>query len=189
MHAYALEEVYPYLLKQRTAHPTVTLKVLDVGCGSGYLTAAIARWFRQAGTNQPGTMGEGLVYGIDIHPQLVQTARTNMMKHDADLLHSGTVTLDTANGWDGLPAMGPFDAIHVGASAAQFPRALAQQLKPGGVMIIPVGPQSGTQYLYRVERLSGNGPPDAFDPQDYEVTKLIGVRYVPLVDKPVEHTP
>lgn len=144
MHAHALEEMFPYLQKQRTEHPNDALKVLDVGCGSGYLTACLGRLFKPC-TKDAFSLGSGSVWGIDIHPQLVQVATENIRKVDDDLLESSIIQMKTANGWDGLPEEAPFDAIHVGASAADFPRTLAAQLKPGGVMIVPVGPQSGTQ--------------------------------------------
>ena len=185
MHAHALEDMLPYLQNQREAHPEDPLKVLDVGCGSGYLTACLGRWFQPHASDnskQEPILGSGFVWGIDIHPQLVQTATDNIRKADGDLLDSGVIKMQTANGWEGLPEAGPFDAIHVGASAAALPRELAAQLKPGGVLIVPVGPQTGAQYLYKVERQEANS--DTFDPKEYRFTKLLGVRYVPLIDEP-----
>jgi protein-L-isoaspartate(D-aspartate) O-methyltransferase len=187
MHAHALEEIYPYLQQQRKAHPTEPLKILDVGCGSGYLTACFGRWFQEqpsssssSSSSSPPSLAPGSVWGIDIYPQLVRVATENIRKADADLLDSLTIQIKTTNGWKGLPEEAPFDAIHVGASAADFPHELCEQLKPGGVMIVPVGPQGGTQYLYRVQRLQASS--QKFDPKEYEVTKLLGVRYVPLIE-------
>ena len=105
-------------------------------------------------------------------------------KADQDLLDRHVVTVQVSDGWQGLPQDSPFDAIHVGAAASEFPRALLQQLKVGGVLIIPVGPDGGVQNLYRVERLG-----DGFSPEDFRVTELLGVRYVPLVQQvpPQQH--
>jgi protein-L-isoaspartate(D-aspartate) O-methyltransferase len=192
MHAHVLEEILPVL--QRQPEP---LALLDVGCGSGYLTACFGRWVQArpsesssigatAGSIPSGPLGKtGKVYGIDIYPHLVDLTRQNMKKNDADLLTSHTVSLSHANGWNGLPNAAPFDAIHVGAAAANFPRQLALQLKVGGVLIVPVGPTGGTQYLYRVDRI-GQSSTNAreFVDSDYRITELLGVRYVPLVEGP-----
>jgi protein-L-isoaspartate(D-aspartate) O-methyltransferase len=82
-----------------------------------------------------------------------------------------------------LPDSAPFDAIHVGAAAASFPQALALQLKVGGVLIVPVGPQQGAQTLCKVEKISDKHP-DHFDASDYRFQELLGVRYVPLIQEP-----
>ncbi len=64
-----------------------------------------------------------------------------------------------------------------------------KQLAPGGVMVIPVGPEGGSQYLYRVERVGDEGDVIGLDDNkgfcedDYNVFRVLGVRYVPLVQK------
>merc|ERR1711971_1535998 len=87
----------------------------------------------------------GMVYGIDVLPKLVQFSKTNMKKKDEDLLSNGIVKLSVGDGWKGLPESGPFDVIHVGAAASEFPIPLLEQLKVGGVLIIPVGAQNEIQ--------------------------------------------
>lgn len=78
----------------------------------------------------------------------------------------------------------------MGAAAATFPKDLMSQLAVGGVMVIPVGPDGGSQYLYRVERVSDDGgvvgvsadfSKAGFREDDFNVYKVLGVRYVPLV--------
>lgn len=189
MHAHALEEIYPYLVGKEN------IQILDVGCGSGYLTATLARWFQSSSQDQQeapsilssrnsNNAGLARVFGIDVRQDLVNLTLTNIQKRDADLLESGILTVQMADGWKGLPAKAPFDAIHVGAAADGMPYSLVTQLKVGGVMIIPIGSQHQTQNLFKIERIRGNGSSSSignFDPKEYRITSLLGVRYVPLV--------
>lgn len=220
MHAHVLEEILPHVLPRRRDPPPSDaaggggddddasadgeVKILDVGCGSGYLTACFGRWLKNRPDDNTATsksiLGRrGRVFGIDIHRDLVDFASDNIARDDGDLLDSGVVSLKLANGWDGLPDEAPFDAIHVGAAAASFPSKLASQLKVGGVLVVPVGPVGGIQNLYKVERVAGGGGEEEegggrgggrtggsekFREKDYRVTELLGVRYVPLIQGP-----
>jgi len=113
------------------------------------------------------------VIGIDVVSPLVNWAISNIQKQDADLLDNGIVQIKVGNGWEGDQLNGPYDCIHVGAAAETLPQALVNQLKNGGRLVIPVGAQSGTQYLYQIDKQ-----------EDGKVVSktITGVRYVPLVN-------
>jgi protein-L-isoaspartate(D-aspartate) O-methyltransferase len=153
MHAIALQAL--------VGHLTPGASVLDVGCGSGYLSACMAAFVGESGS----------IFAIDYLKGLTDLTTTNISKSSASLLESGRVKVIIADGWAGLPAEAPFDCIHVGAAADSIPTALVQQLRPGGRMIIPVGPR-GSQQLLQV---------DVDQSRKVTQTALMGVRYVPLV--------
>ncbi|OLL22503.1 Protein-L-isoaspartate O-methyltransferase [Neolecta irregularis DAH-3] len=106
-------------------------KVLDVGCGSGYLCAVFAQLVKP----------HGIVIGIDHLPELTKLASENLKKDSqhAQWLEDGTIKLITGDGRQGYQAEAPYDAIHVGAAAPVIPKALIEQLKTPGKMFIPVG--------------------------------------------------
>eukprot|EP00591_Stephanopyxis_turris_P000763 CAMPEP_0195515248 /NCGR_PEP_ID=MMETSP0794_2-20130614/6385_1 /TAXON_ID=515487 /ORGANISM="Stephanopyxis turris, Strain CCMP 815" /LENGTH=249 /DNA_ID=CAMNT_0040643645 /DNA_START=154 /DNA_END=903 /DNA_ORIENTATION=+ len=178
MHAHAMEELFPSIFARRDASSDdceqTTIRILDVGCGSGYLTACLSRL---AGDRS-------VVYGIDYIDHLVNLCKTNIRKADGELLDSGKVIVNVGDGWKGLPSIAPFDAIHVGAAAAFLPKDLATQLRVGGRMVIPIGPRHGVQALYKIDRCGGDDTkqPGVYREEDFRVEELMSVRYVPLVD-------
>jgi len=160
MHAMCLELLAPHI--KDGSH------VLDVGSGTGILTAALALLAGQSGK----------VIGIDVVPELVETSIENVKRDQPELLSSGRVVLKVQDGWKGDAENAPYDAIHVGAAAASVPRALVEQLARGGRMVIPVGPEGGEQYLMQLDKDTDGKVSE---------TVLFGVRYVPLVNRERAH--
>ena len=190
MHAHALETLGVALVeKAERTEGSLSVKILDVGCGSGYLLGAFARMGEALLAEKTG--GSVHVLGIDYLPQLVKLSAENLGKSkEKEFIAPGgkagvTIEVRQGDGWAGAPDVagkpgkdgGGFDIIHVGAGAAEMPQKLVDQLAPGGRMVIPVDvvPNGGIgQEFVLVERDSG-------DPSVVKQKSLFGVNYVPLV--------
>ena len=153
MHAHTLELLKDVLKDGAT--------VLDVGSGSGYLTACMAYM----------SAPSGYAVGIDRVRELTVQATVNIKNDNPELLRYN-VFMVTGDGHDGYSAKAPYDVIHVGGATPTVPQALYDQLKCGGRMIIPVGPQGGSQYLEQHDKKSDGS---------IVRKKLMGVRYGPLL--------
>lgn len=134
------------------------MKVLEIGTGSGYQASILARLCRR-------------LYTIERHRPLLRVAEGRF--HQLGLHNIHTIIGDGTRGW---PEQAPFDRIMVTAAASrEIPQALFDQLKPGGIMILPVGHDPGTdQELIKV--VKGDGTTDT------TVEHLGPVRFVPLVE-------
>ncbi|XP_065564487.1 protein-L-isoaspartate(D-aspartate) O-methyltransferase-like isoform X3 [Artemia franciscana] len=162
MHAYALELLHEQLKSGG--------KVLDVGSGSGYLSACFAMMVGE----------KGKVIGIEHVPNLVTQSIKNIEKHAPELIASGRVKISVGDGRKGYEPEAPYNAIHVGAAAEQgVPDELIKQLAPGGRMVIPVGNKLGMQALEQIDKLL-----------DGQIVRqsLMDVMYVPLTDKDSQYT-
>ncbi|WP_299725225.1 protein-L-isoaspartate(D-aspartate) O-methyltransferase [uncultured Tateyamaria sp.] len=129
-------------------------KVLEIGTGSGYQAAILAKLARR-------------VYTIDRHRRLVHEARAIF-----DALDLHTITAITGDGSHGLPDQAPFDRIIVTAAAEDPPGPLLAQLKVGGIMVLPVGQSDTVQSLIRVNKTETG----------LEYDELRDVRFVPLLE-------
>ena len=166
MHAQMCELLaarHPAAAPDSTTTGSAALRVLDVGSGSGYLTAVLAELFG------PGAR----VVGVDHIPELVERSRTAVRACRPGLLDSGRVRLELTDGREGYPAAAPFDIIHVGAAAPEMPPALCEQLAPGGRMVVPVGAKGSMQRLVQVDKDAGGVLTES---------QISSVIFVPLTD-------
>ena len=127
--------------------------VLEIGTGSGYQAAILARLARKVCT-------------IEIVPALGEAAAKVL----AELGHDN-VSAKVADGYHGWPECGPFDAIVVTAALGHVPPPLIEQLTVGGRLVMPLGPASATQRLTVVEKIA---------PGETKTRSVIFVRFVPF---------
>lgn len=149
-------------LMKRQLRPALTpAKALDIGCGSGYLTAAMATM-----------MGKGLVVGIDHMKALANRAYANIRNFNSILLKN-RVLIVAADGRRGYPQMAPYDVIHCGAYAETIPDTFKKQLKPGGRLVMTLGKMGGPQQLITAD-LGHDG--------SWKIKNVTEVSTLPLTD-------
>ncbi len=138
--------------------PLSNHKVLEIGAGSGYQTAVLASLC-------------GMVYSVEFVSELTEIAGERLEK-----LGYGNAHIKTGNGYEGWSEHAPYDGILVTAAAPEVPRALIEQLIPGGRLVIPVGQPHSRQELMLLEK-----------GHDGEIhsRNVLGVAFVPLVNKPI----
>ncbi|KAJ2021949.1 hypothetical protein GGI06_002034, partial [Coemansia sp. S85] len=137
------------------------MRALDVGSGSGYLTACMAA---MVGSN-------GHVVGIEHIPELADQSLVDLRAHYPEWINDKRIEIVTGDGRLGHNEGAPYDSIHVGAAAPKKPTELLAQLKAPGRMFVPVGTNSQYIVVYDKDE-SGNVTED----------RIMGVRYVPLTD-------
>jgi protein-L-isoaspartate(D-aspartate) O-methyltransferase len=130
-------------------------KVLEIGTGSGYQTAILARLAR-------------IVYSAEVEPDLAATVRERLAE-----LEITNVVLGVGNGVEIFREHAPFDAILSAAAPEHLPEELIDQLAEGGRCIIPVG-ASDLQHLWLLEKRGGH----------VTRRRLEAVRFVPLRERP-----
>ena len=151
-HGQTISQPYIVAFMTEVIQPRQNQRVLEIGTGSGYQAAVLAELVAK-------------VYTIEIVPELAQGAKDRLEK-----LGYANVETREGDGYHGWPEVGPFDAIVVTAAAEFIPPPLLQQLKEGGMMIIPVGSPFHVQHLMLVQKQ-----------QDRMTTrKLMPVRFVPF---------
>lgn len=132
--------------------------VLEVGTGSGYQTAILAKLSK-------------FVYTIERHAKLAYNARENL-----NFLGIENYKSVIADGSNGLPEYAPFDKIIVTASAKRIPEKLIAQLKDNGIMVTPVGAEGSIQELLLIKKVG----------ERYTKNNLCFVRFVPLIEGEID---
>ncbi len=129
--------------------------VLEIGTGSGYQAAVLARLARR-------------VYSIEIIPRLAQEAEARLQA-----MGYTNIEVRAGDGYRGWPEQAPFDRIMVTAAPPEIPEALTAQLQRGGRMVLPVGQRGRIQQLMVLEKSETSD----------EITgrNVIPVRFVPMV--------
>lgn len=142
-------------------------KVLEVGAGSGWHATTIAEIV--APSDAPRS-GWGHVYTVEIIQGLAEFARRNIMKAG----YGDRVTIICADGSMGYSEKAPYDRILVTAAAPDVPKPLIEQLKPSGILLIPVGSMHLFQSLMEITK-GTNGK--------IRKENLGGVAFVPLTGR------
>jgi protein-L-isoaspartate(D-aspartate) O-methyltransferase len=153
----------PYIVALMTdlLEPNEDDIILEVGTGSGYQTAILSLLVKK-------------VYSMEIIKELSEAATARLKKYKYD-----NIETRVGNGYEGWPEHAPYDGIIVTAAASHIPPALVDQLKPGGHLVIPVGMPYFHQELMLVSKEQDG---------ETKTESILGVAFVPLVDKSVEDT-
>ncbi len=152
-HGQTISQPYIVALMTDLIEPGPDDVVLEIGTGSGYQAAILAKLVKH-------------VYSMEIIDALAKRAAADLARLGYD-----NVTTQLGDGYYGWEEHAPFDAIIVTAAASYVPPLLVQQLRPGGRMIIPVGGRFMTQQLLLIEKT---------DDGEVITRQITAVRFVPL---------
>jgi protein-L-isoaspartate(D-aspartate) O-methyltransferase len=130
---------------------------LEIGTGSGYQAAILAKLVKQVCT-------------VEILAPLAVTAMRVLAERGHD-----NARVRVGDGYDGWPECGPFDAIIITAALGHVPAPLVEQLKVGGRLVMPLGPPDNVQYLTVIEKTG---------PGETRGRVVMLVRFVPFVRSP-----
>jgi protein-L-isoaspartate(D-aspartate) O-methyltransferase len=153
-HGQTISQPFIVALMIELAHLTSDARVLEIGTGSGYEAAVLARMVDD-------------VYTIELVPELAERSAACLAE-----LGFGGIHVRCGDGFEGWPEEAPFDAILVTACSPEVPEPLLQQLAVGGRMVIPVGSPNAYQELRVIEKTGTD---------DFVVRHGLSVAFVPLV--------
>ncbi|EHO41526.1 Protein-L-isoaspartate O-methyltransferase [Caldithrix abyssi DSM 13497] len=152
-HGQTISQPYIVAFMTEQLHLKPTDRVLEIGTGSGYQAAVLAEIVDS-------------VYTIEIVPELARIARERLQELGYD-----NVQVKQGDGYNGWPEKAPFDAIIVTAAPPNIPPPLLEQLKIGGVMVLPVGEY--VQELVVVQKSE----------EGISMRNVLPVRFVPMTGK------
>jgi protein-L-isoaspartate(D-aspartate) O-methyltransferase len=149
-----ISQPYVVALMTELLAPAKTDRVLEIGTGSGYQAAVLAAMVKQ-------------VYTIEIVGELAKSARERLAA-----MGYRNVTVRQGDGYQGWPEEAPFEKIILTAAPVAIPQTLVDQLRPGGVLVAPVGENPETQELVVIEKTSAGA---------LRRRSVAPVRFVPMV--------
>jgi protein-L-isoaspartate(D-aspartate) O-methyltransferase len=152
-HGQTVSQPYIVALMTEALMPGERHPVIEIGTGSGYQTAVLARLCRR-------------VFSIERHRGLLFEAERRLAA-----LRLTNIVCRAGDGRKGWPEQLPYQRVIVTAAAAEVPATLADGLAPGGVLVVPVGPDHQDQKLLRIRR----------GEHGFTTEELAPVRFVPLV--------
>jgi protein-L-isoaspartate(D-aspartate) O-methyltransferase len=152
-HGQTVSQPYIVALMTEALMPDKRLPVIEIGTGSGYQAAVLARLCRR-------------VFSIERHRHLLLEAERRLAA-----LRMTNIVCRVGDGSRGWPQQLPYQRVIVTAAAAEVPAALADGLAAGGILIAPVGADHQDQKLVRIRR----------DEHRFSTEELAPVRFVPLV--------
>lgn len=164
-HRAADDIALPISSGQTISQPTVVAKmmqllnlgskdtVLEIGTGSGYQAVLLSKLVRR-------------VYSVERQTILAKQASKIIAEQ-----HIGNITVILGDGALGLPIQAPFDKILITAAAEEIPKLLLEQLKIGGLMVLPLGPTEDYQILTKITKNRRN----------FKYEESDRVKFVPLL--------
>jgi protein-L-isoaspartate(D-aspartate) O-methyltransferase len=152
-HGQTISQPYIVALMTDLLLPEKTDVILEIGAGSGYQAAILAKLVSK-------------VYTLEIISSLVNEAQDRLKRLGYD-----NVEVIEGDGYNGYPQHAPYDGIIVTAAASHIPPSLKEQLKPGGRLVIPVGLPHTIQHLMLIEKV---------DSEVYIPRNILAVSFVPL---------